>query len=172
MRLLSGENNEGDEPDESDAAHSRYHAMQAVGQVLCLDTAECPYFHRMRDVVLHVANAVAFESIAGAGCETAKQKGLWERTERAERGKLAGHVRDVFGNPFRPFTIAPAVRTTDVKLLARGIHLETAFDRMPILADALQDAGCDNDEVLNHCRDATQVHVRGCWVIDLVLSKE
>ena len=46
------------------------------------------------------------------------------------------------------------------------------FSAMPILADALQDAGCDNDDVLNHCRDAKQVHVRGCWVVDLVLGKE
>jgi hypothetical protein len=42
---------------------------------------------------------------------------------------------------------------------------------MPILADALQDAGCDNMDVLTHCRDAAQVHVRGCWVVDLVLGK-
>jgi hypothetical protein len=41
---------------------------------------------------------------------------------------------------------------------------------MPILADALQDAGCEDDAVLNHCRDTNQVHVRGCWVVDLVRS--
>ena len=41
---------------------------------------------------------------------------------------------------------------------------------MPILADALQDAGCDNDDILNHCRDDGP-HVRGCWVVDLVLGK-
>jgi hypothetical protein len=43
---------------------------------------------------------------------------------------------------------------------------------MPILADALQDAGCDNEDVLNHCQDASATHVRGCWVVDLVLDKE
>jgi hypothetical protein len=42
---------------------------------------------------------------------------------------------------------------------------------MPILADALQDAGCDNEDILNHCRDANVTHVRGCWVVDLVLGK-
>jgi hypothetical protein len=42
---------------------------------------------------------------------------------------------------------------------------------MPILADALQDAGCGNDDILNHCRDARHVHLRGCWVLDLVLGK-
>jgi hypothetical protein len=46
------------------------------------------------------------------------------------------------------------------------------FSAMPILADALQDAGCDNDDVLTHCRDTAQPHVRGCWVVDLVLGKE
>ena len=45
------------------------------------------------------------------------------------------------------------------------------FGAMPILADALQDAGCDNDDMLNHCRDEQQAHVRGCWVVDLVLGK-
>jgi hypothetical protein len=42
---------------------------------------------------------------------------------------------------------------------------------MLILADALQDAGCDNDDILNHCRDANVTHVRGCWVVDLALDK-
>jgi hypothetical protein len=55
---------------------------------------------------------------------------------------------------------------------ARGIYEDRAFDRTPILADALQDAGCDNDDVLNHCRDTTLTHVRGCWVIDLVLDRK
>ena len=45
------------------------------------------------------------------------------------------------------------------------------FSAMPILADALQDAGCVNDDVLNHCREAHAAHVRGCWVVDLVLGK-
>jgi hypothetical protein len=42
---------------------------------------------------------------------------------------------------------------------------------MPILADALEDAGCDNADILQHCRGAGE-HVRGCWVVDLVLGKE
>jgi len=87
-------------------------------------------------------------------------------------GKKRGHtLRDIFGNPFRPVAFAPAWRTSDVMLLAQGIYDERAFDRMPILADALQDAGCDSDDILNHCRDTAQVHVRGCWVCDLVLGK-
>ena len=82
------------------------------------------------------------------------------------------YLHEIFGPlPFRDTTVAPAWRTTDVLALARGVYDEKAFDRMPILADALQDAGCDNEEVLNHCRAAGWEHVRGCWVIDLLLGK-
>ncbi len=80
-------------------------------------------------------------------------------------------IRDIFGNPFRPVARDPAWLTSDVLALAGGIYEEKAFDRMPILADALQDAGCDNDDVLNHCRDTQLAHVRGCWVVDLLLGK-
>jgi hypothetical protein len=78
---------------------------------------------------------------------------------------------DIIPNPFRPVQPDPAWLTSDVLALARGIYEERAFDRMPILADALQDAGCDNDDVLNHCRGSGP-HVRGCWVVDLLLGKQ
>ena len=80
-------------------------------------------------------------------------------------------IQEVLGNPFRRVAIDPAWRTSTVVALARGIYDEKAFDRMPILADALQDAGCDSDDVLSHCRGGGP-HVRGCWVVDLVLGKE
>jgi hypothetical protein len=80
-------------------------------------------------------------------------------------------IRDVVGNPFRPVTCEPAWLTSDVVALARGIYDDKAFDRMPILADALQDAGCANEEVLSHCRGAGP-HVRGCWVLDLLFGKQ
>lgn len=81
-------------------------------------------------------------------------------------------LRDIFGSsPFRPVPFDSAWLTSDVIALAGGIYEDRAFDRMPILADALMDAGCDNDEVLNHCRGQGP-HVRGCWVIDLLLGKE
>jgi hypothetical protein len=80
-------------------------------------------------------------------------------------------VRDIFGNPFRPVTLDPAWRTSNVTALAQAIYDDRAFDRLPILADALEDAGCDNADILNHCRQPGE-HVRGCWVVDLVLKKE
>ena len=81
-------------------------------------------------------------------------------------------VRCTFDNPFRPVVFSPAWRTDTAVAIARGMYEARDFGAMPILADALQDAGCDNDDVLTHCRDAAQVHVRGCWVVDLVLQKE
>jgi hypothetical protein len=61
--------------------------------------------------------------------------------------------------------------TSTVIALARGINDERAYERLPILADALQDAGCDYADILDHCRGPGP-HVRGCWVVDLVLGKE
>jgi hypothetical protein len=87
-----------------------------------------------------------------------------ERLEQAKR------LRDILGNPFRPVALNSEWLTSDVVALAKGIYEERAFDRMPILADAMQDAGCDNEDVLSHCRGPGP-HVRGCWVVDLILGK-
>jgi hypothetical protein len=84
---------------------------------------------------------------------------------------VVGVLRDVVGNPFRSAAVDPAWRTSTVTALARGVYESRDFSAMPILADALQDAGCDSEDILNHCRSGG-VHVRGCWVADLVLGKE
>jgi hypothetical protein len=84
---------------------------------------------------------------------------------------VADLLREIFGNPFRPVTPDPSWRTDTAVSLARGMYDSRDFSPMPILADALQDAGCDRDDVLAHCRDPHLPHVRGCWVVDLVLGK-
>jgi hypothetical protein len=83
---------------------------------------------------------------------------------------LCDCVRDIFGNPFRPATLDPAWRTSTAVAIAKGMYESRDFGAMPILADALQDAGCDSDDILDHCRGPGP-HVRGCWVVDLVLGK-
>ncbi len=80
-------------------------------------------------------------------------------------------LRDLFGNSLRKVKVNKRWWTDTAVSLARQMYDSRDFGAMPILADALQDAGCDSDDVLNHCRDANQVHVRGCWVVDLVLGK-
>jgi hypothetical protein len=77
----------------------------------------------------------------------------------------------IFVNPFRPVAFDPRWRTADVVGLARGIYEDRAFDRLPLLADALMDAGCAEEQLLAHCR-SDGPHVRGCWAVDLVLGKE
>ena len=88
----------------------------------------------------------------------------------AEHAAQADLFRDIFGNPFRSSEIDLEWLTDTVVALARGIYAGRAFDGMPILADALQEAGCDDDDILTHCREPGE-HVRGCWVVDLLLGK-
>jgi hypothetical protein len=90
-----------------------------------------------------------------------------------ERKVRAGHcaiVRDIFGNPFRPVAFSPSWRTSAARDLARAMYESRDFSPMPILADALEEAGCDNADILTHCR-GNGPHVRGCWVVDLVLGR-
>ena len=100
-----------------------------------------------------------------------------EKRERAARKVLAGFLREVVGNPFTPPRFEPAWRTSTVVQLAKGIDKERAWDRMPILADALLDADCDEEPILRHLRGTElwvkeqPTHIRGCWVIELILGR-
>jgi hypothetical protein len=80
-------------------------------------------------------------------------------------------LRDIFGNPFRPVSFSSDWITSTVTALAQQMYESRDFAAMPIPADALQDAGCENTDILSHCR-GDGPHVRGCWVVDLVLGKE
>jgi hypothetical protein len=93
------------------------------------------------------------------------------KRETAEAETLAVLLRCFFGNPFRPVAVDPAWLTETVVALAEGIYQEWAFDRLPVLADALEEAGCDSDNILTHCRQPGE-HVRGCWVIDLLTGRK
>jgi hypothetical protein len=95
--------------------------------------------------------------------------------EHAEQARI---LREVAGNPFRPIVIAPGCLTPSVVSLAEAAyterelpsgHLDTA--RLAVLSDALEDAGCDNADLLAHLRSSGP-HVRGCWALDLVLGKQ
>jgi hypothetical protein len=77
-------------------------------------------------------------------------------------------------NPFHPTPLLPSLLNWNdgtVPKIAQGIYEGRAFDRLPILHDALLDAGCDDENILAHCRSEGP-HVRGCWVIDLILGKQ
>jgi hypothetical protein len=127
----------------------------------------------------------SFEIMTGSGAQSAEELAASGASDFALRASQfagipfaeaakdqCGIIRDMFGNLFRPSTFNPAWRTDTALSLAHQMYESRDFGAMPILADALQDAGCENDDILNHCRDANATHVRGCWVVDLVLGKE
>jgi hypothetical protein len=93
-----------------------------------------------------------------------------EMTLEEERRYQADLVRCIVGNPFRPVIIDPAWVSPDVLALARVIYNEGGFDRLPFLADALQASGCDDADILDHCRGPGP-HVKGCWAVDAILGK-
>jgi hypothetical protein len=73
------------------------------------------------------------------------------------------------GNPFRPVPVDPSWLTPAVVGLAQDIYDGRAVDRLPILADALEEPGCTDAQVLGHCRQPG-THARGCWPVDLLLK--
>jgi hypothetical protein len=89
----------------------------------------------------------------------------------AERREQARLIRCIFGNPFRPTAVDPRWLSPTTASLAQSIYEERTFDRLPILAETLEHAGCDRSDLLAHCRDGAP-HARGCWVIDLILGRE
>ena len=100
------------------------------------------------------------------------------------RSRVCDLFREIVGNPFRPWKVVPeflgggVIRPdgrTDrlsrtVLDLAESIHAGQAFDRLPILADALEESGVTDPDILAHCRTGTG-HVRGCWALDVVRGK-
>jgi hypothetical protein len=97
--------------------------------------------------------------------------GLGEAAGWADRAAQCHLLRDIFGNPVRPATVKAAWLTPIVTALAHTIYDEPAFDRLPVLADALEEAGCDDEDLLTHCRHE-RVHARGCWVLDALTGRE
>lgn len=98
---------------------------------------------------------------------------LLRSPDQLQTGNECVLLREVVGNPFRKVILDPQWLDGNdgtVTKLAETIYQERTFDCMPILADALEDAGCTEPTLLNHCRVETK-HIRGCWVVDLILAK-
>lgn len=90
----------------------------------------------------------------------------------AEHGRpMMAIFRCVFGNPFRKVAASPEWRSATAVALARRMYESHNFDAMPILADSLEESGCTDEAILSHCREPGS-HVRGCFVVDLILGKE
>jgi hypothetical protein len=94
------------------------------------------------------------------------------RDGREERRAQCAILRDLFGNPFRPADLNPRwLRWNDgtVAKMARRVYNDRAHHDLPILADALEEAGCEDAALLSHCRRSGE-HMRGCWAVDLLLG--
>ena len=115
----------------------------------------------------HAANLVALVNAGNAAMGASSAI----RSRAGKGSRVQSHLlRDIFGNPFRPIAVDLAWQTSTVIGLAQGIYDERAFDRLPILADALEDAGCTEATILEHLRGAGP-HVRGCFALDALLGK-
>jgi hypothetical protein len=146
-----------------EAASAVYHACKYYGSSVDAFGRATGAFDCLWGVVWDAALAVAYLRSTGYG-------GANAGGDPHERAMHCALLRDIVGNPYRPATLDPAWLTPKVTALATSIYNDRAFDRMPILADALEDAGCDNSHVLEHCR-GPGLHCRGCWVVDLILDK-
>jgi hypothetical protein len=120
-------------------------------------------------VGLGAAEKAAWAAAAAADSRATYGEHL-RRTRPDLYASLAALLRDVLGNPFRPVPVDPSWLTPAVVRLAQSVYDARAFDRLPILADALEQAGCTDAEVLGHCRQPG-THARGCWVIDGLLQR-
>ena len=90
----------------------------------------------------------------------------------SERTAQAALLRCIIGPlPFRPVLLPSALLSSNLIALTQGIYADRRFEAIPVLADALEEAGCYDAEIMNHCREL-RPHSRGCWVVDLLLAKE
>jgi hypothetical protein len=115
----------------------------------------------------------AARGAAEATAEALRTRG--PTAESRERAAQADLLRCLFGNPFDPPPPVPesvlAWRDGTVVKLAEAVHADRAFDRLPVLADALEEAGCFVPALLDHCREHRN-HAQGCFVLDAILRME
>jgi hypothetical protein len=146
-------------------ARTKRAALKAVERQPRLDLAVRGVTHG-----LPIREAVEFPFF----CIRPWRTGNHNRPTPAQQRRLCQLIRDIFGNPFRPATADPDWLKWNggtVPKLAQAIYDERRFADLPILADALEEAGCVNADLLDHCRRPGE-HVRGCWAVDLLLGKE
>jgi hypothetical protein len=154
------------------------------------DCAEVAYRSCTTKAGSHAATHAVFSSTAGGldasftavlaaqGIVNPKDSSEPSECERAnldaEHADQTSLLRDIVGNPFHSVAIELswlAWHRGAVAKIAKAIYDKRAFDRLPLLAKALADAGCTNEAILAHCRSGGE-HVRGCWVVDLLLGMD
>jgi len=92
-------------------------------------------------------------------------------SRKAEAQYQAELLRCVVGNPFRPALLDPSLITPKIRAMSQTIYEDRRYEDLPLLVDELEDAGCDNADLLTHLRGPGP-HTRGCWALDILLGKE
>lgn len=154
---------------------AEYHSVAASGQSFSVSqgiyfaarTALHATDRTAHEAAIGAANTVFLAAVGAAGDQKAARSAAGDAASQYRRYLL----NDIFANPFRPATLGPAWLTPAVNALVTSIYQNRAFERMPSLGDALAEAGCTNAEILTHCRKPGP-HVRGCWLVGLLLGKE
>ncbi len=145
-----------------------YAAAWAAAQASRTECEECPYYYCVIDTTDSIVDLVRYAVLTSGG-----PSDEWAAA-KAEQLAHADLLRDIFGNPFRPIcALSPTVLSWNdgtVRRMADSLYEGRTFDRLPILADALLDAGCDSEDLIGHCRSQGP-HTRGCWAVDLILGK-
>jgi hypothetical protein len=168
FRYVEGDLHGAPAPDEEVERYRASHASDPAGTA--------------REIARAFATVLALATVQHRHCSAAHV--CFDLSDPRIEAEIRGHasdedlIRDVFGNPFRPVTIDPAWRTPTVLALAEAAYDERilpegrlAADRLAVLADALEEAGCIRADLSNHLR-VSGPHVRGCWVVDQILAKE
>jgi hypothetical protein len=152
--------------DESECELAREEALRIIEECVADQDFEKAALSRVvrlsvqRTMATWVSEAVAFVPRKGG------RAGQYDRLRSLECALL----RCLFGNPFRPVSPGPWI-TPAAACVARDIYDRRDFSALPVLADLLEEAGCPEQSVLDHCRQPGE-HARGCWVVDLVPGKE
>jgi hypothetical protein len=152
------------------AAHRRWMAVGHPDEGAAYTTV-CAFEAAAR-VSFASAWTASFYLFSSCSAAEAKSRNDTEARSRIETAQC-GLVRDIFGNPFCFVPVNPVWLTWNSGLvikLAKRNYDERAFGDLPILADAIEDAGCTDAAILDHLRGPGP-HVRGCWVLDLILGK-
>jgi hypothetical protein len=119
----------------------------------------------------HYVNEIAVLYNAAFNAELVSEYALKAASDQAgEKALQCALLREVFGNPFQRIRISRRWLTPKVKQLSEQIYAESSFDQLRMLADALEEAGCSDGEIVRHCR-SDGPHVKGCWAIDLLLAR-
>jgi hypothetical protein len=129
---------------------------------------------QVRYTAQNVASRAAYTACGGSTLPEKLYSAAWD----AEANIQSNLLREVFGNPFRPVTLSTAWRTPQAVALGQAAYDQRTLPagtldpaRLAVLADALEEAGCTDADLLGHLRGPGP-HVRGCWAVDLLLGKE